>query len=68
MIIIVSRMKYVVTGFIAAISVDEQAPAGVLPADCPVWQVGDRFVYLRGGVVRLPYEVLEAGAADSREP
>ena len=39
------------------VSYDREAPAGARVVARPHWKVGDRFVYLRGGQVRLAQQV-----------
>jgi len=39
------------------VSVDRLAPPGVELVEAPEWQVGDRFVFRKGGLARLAYRV-----------
>ena len=39
------------------VSFDREPPAGATTYDKPGWKVGDRFVYVKGGLVRLPFRV-----------
>ena len=41
------------------VSWDREAPAGITSYPRPEWRVGDRFVYERGGQVRLAFRVTE---------
>ena len=41
------------------ISVDRAAPASVERVERPEWKLGDRFVYRRGGKIRLEYLLTE---------
>ena len=43
------------------LSHDRRAPDGVVSHPLPRWQVGDRFVYRRGELLRLPFRVTDAG-------
>ncbi len=45
------------------VSFDREAPAGATTYAAPAWKVGDRFVYLKGGLSRLAFrlESTEAG-------
>lgn len=44
------------------VSADRTAPPGVETFARPTWQLGDRFVFRRGGQLRLEYSVTVAGA------
>jgi hypothetical protein len=41
------------------VSFDREPPQGVELFERPVWQKGDRFVYWRGGIMRLAFQVAE---------
>jgi hypothetical protein len=41
-------------------SYDRDRPEGVLEYQRPTWKEGDRFVYRRGGVMRIPQRVVKA--------
>ena len=42
------------------VSADREPPPGAQVYERPVWQAGDRFVFVRGGVLRVPLRVIEA--------
>ena len=41
------------------VAFDRDPPAGVEVFERPEWTAGDRFVYLRAGLIRLPFRVLD---------